>query len=236
MTNRIADPSPFKTARMAGFLYLIFIVTFASSTFVQSNPVVSGDAAATARNILAHAWLFRIGFIGELVSAVFFLLAAWALYVLLKPVNKNLALLFVFFLLGGVVIECVHSLNHFASQLLLSDADYLKVFRSDQLQALSMFFLNLGYKGQTIAGLFYAIWLFPLGYLVLRSGFLPKILGILPILDGFCLLICFFQIFLLPGYERMTYPLYPVMFIAEFGLTLWLLIKGVRHQPLDAPA
>ena len=147
MTNRIADPSPFKTARMAGFLYLIFIVTFASSTFVQSNPVVSGDAAATARNILAHAWLFRIGFIGELVSAVFFLLAAWALYVLLKPVNKNLALLFVFFLLGGVVIECVHSLNHFASQLLLSDADYLKVFRSDQLQALSMFFLNLGYKG-----------------------------------------------------------------------------------------
>jgi len=236
MTNRIADQSPLKAARMAGFLYLIFMVTFASSTFVQSGPIVHGDAAATARNILAHVWLFRIGVISELFSAVFFLLAAWALYVLLKPVNKALALLFVLFLLGGVAIECVNSLNHFASQLLLSDADYLKVFRPDQLQALSMFFLNLGYKGGTVAGLFYGIWLFPLGYLVYKSGFLPKILGILLIMDGFCLLACFFQVFLFPGYERMMYPLYPVMFIAEFGLTLWLLIKGVKHQPLDASA
>ena len=217
-----------KTARMAGFLYLVFIITLASSAVVRSSPIVSGDVAATARNIVAQAWLFRIGIVTELISAVFFLLAAWALYVLLKPVDQNLALLFVLSLLAGVAVECINILNHFAVQLFLSGADYLKVFQADQLQGLSMFFLNLGYQGAAIAGLFYGIWLFPLGYLVFKSGFLPRILGILLILDGLCLMICFFQGFLFPGYEKLTYPLYPAMFIAEFGLTLWLLIKGVN--------
>ena len=84
-----------KTARMAGLLYLIYIVTtIAADVFGRSKLIVFGDAAATARNIMASEWQFRIGITGDLVSAVFFLLAAWALYVLLKPVNKDLALLF----------------------------------------------------------------------------------------------------------------------------------------------
>jgi hypothetical protein len=137
--------------------------------------------------------------------------------------------------LGGVAIECANLINRLAAQLLLSDADYLKSFQPDQLKALSLFFLKLSQRGGTICGLFYAIWLFPLGYLILKSGFLPKILGILLIADGFCLLTCLFQIFLFPGYERMTYPLYPVMFVAEFGLALWLLIKGVKMELSGAP-
>jgi hypothetical protein len=225
-----------KTARMAGLLYLIFIVTLACSMFLSSKFIVFGDAAATAKNITASEWLPRIAFMSELLSAVFFLLAAWALYVLLKPVNKNLALLFVLLNLGGVAIECINTLNQFAALLLLSGADYLKVFQAGQLPALAMLFLKLHRNGFMIAQIFYGTWLFPLGYLVFKSGFLPRILGILLIIDGFAVLIWFGQFFLFPGYEVISYPCLVESFIAEFGLTLWLLIKGVEDQPLDNPA
>jgi hypothetical protein len=233
VTELIADHSAQRTARTAGLFYLIYIVVFAASTFIQSSPVVEGDAPGTARNIMGHLWLFRIGIMSELISVVFFLLAAWALYVLLKPVNRYLALLFVLVLLGGVAVECLNTLNRFAAQLLLSNDDYLKTFTADQLQSLAMFFLDLGSKGGIITGLLYGVWLFPLGYLVIKSEFLPRTLGVLLICDGVSLLVCFFQAILFPGYEKLTYPLYPVMFIAEFGLALWLLIKGVKMDEIE---
>jgi hypothetical protein len=219
-----------KNARVAGFLYLIFMITLVFATSVRSKLIIFGDAAATTNQIMASEWLFRIGFMSELVSTVFFLLSAWALYTLLKPVNKNIALLFVLLNLGGVAIQCIDLLNQFAALLLLSDADYLKVFQADQLQALAMLFLNLSKNGFMIAQIFYGAWLFPLGYLVFRSGFLPKILGILLIIDCFGLLIWFFQFFLFPGYEVVTYPVFVASFIAEFSLSLWLSIKGVQDQ------
>ena len=231
--NLVQDQSPQKAAKRAGLLYLIFIVTFAVSFFIQSKPIVSGDEAATARNILASQSLFRFGFMLELISAVFFLLSAWALYVILKPVNENLAFLFVLLLLAGVAIECVGKASHFVALTLLSSADYSKVFQAGQLQGLAMLFLGLDNIGGSISALFYGVWLFPLGYLVIKSGFLPRILGILLIADGFCVLICFFQIFLFPGYEKLTYPLFPVMFIAEFSLGLWLMIRGVKIKDRD---
>jgi len=230
MTNSIGNLSQRTVARVAGFLYLIYIVTFASSSFVQGKPIVSGDAAATARNIMASEWLFRIGFTSELLAALLFLLTAWALYVLLKPVNRSLALLFVLLNLAGVAVECISTLIRFAALLLLSGADYLKAFTTDQLQVLGMLLLNLGNSGNMVSVLFYGAWLFPLGYLVVKSCFLPRILGMLLIIDGFCLLICFFQLCLFPGHEKLTYPLYPVMFIAECGFALWLLIKGRRKN------
>jgi hypothetical protein len=218
-----------KTARMAGFLYLMFLVTliFADDA-VRSKLIVFGDSAATANNIMASERLFRIGFMSDLLAAVFFLLSAWALYVLLKPVDKNLALLFVLLILGGVAIQCINMLNQFAALLLLSGADYLKVFQADQLQALAMLFLNLHKNGFIIAQVFYGAWLFPLGYLVFKSGFLPRILGILLMIDCFGVLIWFFQFFLFPGYEVMTYPGLIVSLIAEFSLAFWLLIMGAK--------
>jgi len=231
MTNSIDDISQRRVARTAGFLYLIYIVTFAFSSFVQNKPIAGKDAAVTARNIMASVWLFRIGFMSEVVAALFFLLAAWALYVLLNPVGKNLALLFLLVNLAGVATECILALIHFAALPLLSGADYLKVFNADQLQALAMLCLHLSGTGNMVTVLFYGVWLFPLGYLVVKSGFLPRILGALLILDGVCLLICFFQLCLFPGHQKITYPLYPVMFVAEFGLALWLLIKGVKVRP-----
>ena len=164
-----------KTARMAGFLYFIYIVIHVFADVIgRSKLIVYGDAAATAQNIMASEWQFRIGFMSDLLAAVLFLLAAWALYVLLKPVNKNLALLFLLLNLGGVVIQCFSDLFLLASQMLLSGADYLKVFQADQLQALAMFSLYLYKNGFMIAQIFYGAWLFPLGYLVFKSGFLPE--------------------------------------------------------------
>ena len=106
----------------------------------------------------------------------------------------------------------------------------MKVFQPDQLQAQAMLFINLYKNGYIIAQIPYGIWLFPLGYLVFKSGFLPKILGILLIVDCFGLLISVLQYFLLPGYEVISYPCMVVSFIAELSLTLWLLIKGVKDQ------
>jgi len=220
-----------KTARMAGFLYLMFLVTliFAEDA-VRSKLIVFGDGAATANNIMASEGLFRIGFMSDLLSAVFFLLSAWAFYVLFKPVDKNLALLFVLLILGGVAIQSINMLNQFAALLLLSGADYLKVFQADQLQALAMLFLNLYKNGFIIAQVFYGAWLFPLGYLVFKSGFLPRILGILLMIDSLGILIWFFQFFLFPDYEVISYPGLIVSLIAEFSLALWLLIMGAKDQ------
>jgi hypothetical protein len=215
---------------MAGLFYLIFILTTVLATYVRSQFIVSGDAATTANNIVASQGLFRVGFVTELVSAVFFLLAAWALYVLLKPVNKNLALLFLLLNLGGVAVECVNALNLFAALQFLSGANYLTVFQTGQLQALAMSFLNLYTNGFLIAQIFFSAWLLPLGYLVYKSRFLPRPLGLLLILDFFGNLSWFLQGFLLPDYTILAYPGNAISFIAEISLMLWLLVIGVKDQ------
>jgi len=220
-----------KTARMAGFLYLAYFAAFfLADNGVHSTAVGSIDVAAIAHNIMASEQLFRIGFVSFLLAALFFLLSAWALYVLLKPVNKDLALLFLLLNLGGVAIKCTSLLCEFAALLLLSGADYLQVFQADQLQALAMLFLNLYQNGFMIAQIFFGLWLLPLGYLVFKSGFLPKILGILFIIDCFAILIWLFQFFLFPSYEAISTLCLAESFIAEASLCLWLLIKSVKDQ------
>ncbi len=219
-----------KTARMAGFLYLIYMVTHIISDAWRDSFIVLGDAAATAGNIMAHEKLFTITAVGDLLAAALFFLAAWALYVLLKPVNKNLALLFLLLNLAGVALQCISAINLFAALLLMNGPDYLNIIQTDQLQALAMFFLDLREKGFLIAQLFYGAWLFPLGYLVYKSGFLPKILGIVLMVHCFTWLSTVFQSFLFPSFVAITYVSWPLGFIAEFGLTLWLLIKGAKEQ------
>lgn len=233
MNNNKTAPVPavLAQARMAGFLYLIYIVTTIFADVIgRSKLIVVGDAAATAKNIMASEWLFRLSFVADLISAVFFLLAAWALYVLLKPVNQNLALLFLLLNLGGVAVYSINLLNQFAALLLLSGADYLKVFQADQLQAVAMFFLILYKNGSWISQIFFGAWLFPLGYLVFKSGFLPRILGIVMMIHCVGWLMTFLQFFLFPGFGVITYLTYPLGFISEFGLTLWLLIMGAKEQ------
>ena len=154
--------------------YLIFILLLPLATSIRSQLIVSGDAAATAQKIMANELLFRISFMTELVSALFFVLAAWALYALLRSVNKDLALLFLLLNLCGVAIECVSVLNLSAALSLLSGADYLTVFPADQLQAQALLHIDMYDDGFMMAQLFFGAWLLPLGYLVYRSGFLPR--------------------------------------------------------------
>jgi hypothetical protein len=219
-----------KTARMAGVLYLIYILTTMIAQVSRTKLIVFEDAVATAKNILASEWLFRIGFMSDVLAGVLFLLAAWALYVLLKPVNKNIALLFLLLNLGGAAVQCINMLNLFSAVLLLSGADYLKVFQADQLQALALFLLNLHKNGFMIAQLFYGVWLFPLGYLVFKSGYLPRILGAMLMVECFGWLIYPFQFFLFPSYIVISYLSFAIGFIGEFSLTLWLLIMGAKDQ------
>ena len=219
-----------KAARIAGFVYLLYLIVAISSDVLRGSFVVLGDAAATAGKITAHEGLFTLTAVGDLVATALFFLAAWALYVLLKPVNKNLAILLMLFNLAGVAIQCSSDVLLFAWQLLLSGADYLNVFQADQLQALAMFFLDLREEGFLIAQLFYAAWLFPLGYLVFKSGFLPRILGVVLMIHCFTWLSTFFQSFLCPGFTAITYVSWPLGFVAEVGLTLWLLIMGAKDQ------
>jgi len=225
--------SPFgtnkKIARIAGALYLFFIVTTAIANVSRTEIIIFGDAVATAKNIQASEGLFRIGFLSDILSGILFLLAAWALYVLLKPVNKNIALLFLLLNLGGAAVQCLNMLNLISAVLLSSGAEYLKVFQSDQLQALALLFLNLHENGFMIAQFFFAAWLFPLGYLVFKSGFLPKILGIVLMVEFFAWLLYPLQFFLFPS-VFITYLSSAVGFIGEFSLTLWLLIMGAKDQ------
>ena len=218
-----------KIARLAGVFYLFFIIATAIANVSRTKLIVFGDAVATAKNIQASVGLFRIGFLSDIFAGILFLLAAWALYVLLKPVNKHIALLFLLLNLGGVAVQCLNMLNLFSAALLLSGAEYLKVFQLDQLQALALFFLNLQENGFMIAQFFFAAWLLPLGYLVYKSGYLPKFLGIVVMVECFAWLLYPLQFFLFPS-VLITYLSSAVGFIGEFSLTLWLLIMGARDQ------
>ncbi len=220
-----------KIARTAGLLYIIyFVIHIFADVFGRSNIIVLGDAATTAQNIMSSEWQFRVGIVSDLLAALLFFLTAWALYRLLKPVNKNLALLFLLLNLVGVAIQSVSDLFLLASQLVLNNAEYLEVFQVDQRQALSMLFLYLYKNGFMIAQIFYAAWLLPLGYLVFKSGFLPKILGIALMAHCVTWMMTALLFFLLPNFDAITYISYPLGFIAEFGLALWLLIMGAKEQ------
>ena len=218
-------------ARIAGALYLFFIIATAIANIARSKLIIFGDAVATADNIQASEGLFRIGFLSDILAGILFFLAAWALYVLLKPVNKNIALLFLLLNLGGAAVQCLNMLNLFSAALLLSGAEYLKVFQLDQLQALALLFLNLHESGFMIAQFFFAAWLFPLGYLVHRSGYLPKFLGIILMVEFFAWLLYPLQFFLFPS-VFVTYLSSAVGFIGEFSLALWLLIMGAKEHNL----
>jgi hypothetical protein len=217
-----------KTARIAGLSYLLYVITsIIANLFGQ---FVFVEPQVTVNHILSQATSFRIGFVINLFSVALFLLAAWALYVLLKPVNKDLALMFLLFNAVGFAVWLFSSLCLFGSLILLNGAETIQAFQPDQLQALAVFFVRLYKNGVFIDQVPYGIWLFPLGYLVLKSGFLPKILGMLLIADGICQFIYVCQRLILPDLGIIAYPCLVVSFIAEVSLALWLSFTVVKPQ------
>lgn len=228
MTPKEKTNSIKKTARVAGGLYLLVAVFGAFSIiFVSSTLIVPGDATTTVNNIMASEMLFRFGFVGGLITQTLQILLVLALFKLLKPVSRNLALLMVIFSLIGIPIAMLNLLNQFAALLLLSGADYLTVFDAGQLHALVLLFLELQSHGVSIAAIFWGLWLLPLGYLVFKSGYIPGILGILLIIGGFGYLIDFATFFLIPNFNV---EISQFTFIGELLLPLWLLIKGVNVE------
>jgi hypothetical protein len=217
-----------KIARTAGLFYLVYVITSVIANLFGNFVFV--EAPVTVNHIMTHALAFRIGFVINLFSVVLFLLAAWALYVLLKPVNKELALLFLLFNAAGFAVWLFSSLCLFGGLVVLNRPETMKVFQPDQLQALAVFFVSLYKNGVFIDQVPYGVWLFPLGYLVLKSGFLPKIFGMLLIADGICQFIYVCQRLILPDLGIIAYPCMVISFIAEVSLALWLSFKAVKPQ------
>lgn len=226
-----------KTARMAGLLYLVNGVTgFFGIIYVPSKLIISGNAAATANNILASERLFRLGIVSELICAVEFVFLVWVLYRLLGAVNKTHASLMVILGLVIVPMMLMNTLNGIAALMLLRGRDFLSVFDKRQLEAMAMLFLDLHRYGY-IVGWILGIWFIPLGVLVFRSGFLPRILGVLLIAACFGYLADSLTPLLLPGYEGVVGRIASILLtLGEPALILWLLIKGAKDQPLKAAA
>ncbi len=238
MTNRIADMSLRKTARVAGFLYLIlFVIAPFSLMYVPSSLIVHGDATTTANNIMASEWLFRLGIVGESVIFLTEIVMVVILYVLLKHVSKTIALVAAFSRLAMATVQGINLLNNFSVLLLLSGAGYLAVFEPDQLHALVLLFLNAHNYGILIGQVFFGLHLFFLGYLLFKSDYFPSILGVLLVFSSAGYLIESFGNFLLPNYEEIFSWIVLVLgIIGELPFMVWLLVKGVKYQPRDVPA
>ena len=226
MTTRAVEISPLVYARVAGLLYLTMVPLGFFGNYGHANLVVPGDVATTVNNIMASASLFRLSIMSALLVQIVNIFLVLVLYELLKPVNKYHAVLMVVFFLVSVPVTMLNELNQFAALLLLSGANYLTVFEAGQLQAQAMLFLGLHEYGIKIAGLFWGLWLFPMGYLVFRSGFLPWILGVLLVIGCFGYLIDSIAFFYFPSFESIL--LYT--FWGELLLPLWLLFKGVNVE------
>src|SRR5712672_4020845 len=192
---------PNNQGRVAGLLYVLTsAMGFFAMGYVPDKIIVHANAAATATNIAAHETLFRIGIAGELISQAAFIFVALALYNLLKGVNHRQASLMVILIVVSIPIAFVNELNSVAALALVRGADFLSVFEKPQRDALAMLFLNLHNHGFGVAEIFWGLWLFPLGLLIYRSGFFPRILGVLLMLRCFAYVVESFIYFLLPQY------------------------------------
>jgi hypothetical protein len=226
MTQRMAETSPRLKARIIGVFYLVTILTgiFAQG-FVSGRLVVDGDAAATATNILAHRSLFQLGYAVYLIEMACQIAMTALFYDLLKPAGRTVSLLAAFLGLAGCVIKTFSRVFFIVPLFVLGGAHYLTAFSAEQLQALALLFLKVNDRGAAMALVFFGFYALLTGYLIIRSTFLPRILGVASVLGGLGWLTF---LYLPLGYRLFSY-------IAVFGLLgagsllLWLLVFGVNE-------
>jgi len=226
------ETSPLVYARVAGLLYLGMVPLGFFGMYGHSMLTVPNDTAATINNIMTSVSMYRLSIMSALIVQVVNILLVLVLYKLLKPVSKNYAVLMVVFFLVSVPITMLNELNQFAVLQLLNGNNYLNIFETDERYARVMMFLDLHEHGIHISGLFWGLWLFPMGYLVFKSGFLPKIIGILLMIGGFGYLIDAVTFFFFPNFK----PIVLYTFWGELLLPLWLLIKGVNVEQWEKRA
>jgi hypothetical protein len=224
--ERITEASPRPAARITGVVYLLYFLTAVLGEFFLRGIVVDGDAAVTANNIMAHQPMFRLGLATGLIATVGYIVVTAFFYELFKPVNRSLSLLAAFFSLVGCAVSTLGSLFQLAPLVVLGGSPYLSVFKVEQLRALALMFLELNTQAVTIYLVFFAFYDLLIGYLIFRSAFLPRILGVLMALAGLGWLT-----FLLPPLANYLSSYILVLgFLAELVLCLWLLAKGVDVQ------
>lgn len=215
-----------RTARIAGLFFLILGIGAGINWSYFHSIYIPGDVLLTIDNIKASGWLFRLNFIGAIVSQIAFLFSAYFFYKLFKSVNKDWATLMFLLVIISVPISILNMLNLWAPLLILNGT-YISYLGIDQSNALAVLFFDFYTHGTFIAQIFWGLWLFPLGFLVYRSGFIPKIIGIFLVIAGLGYLIDSAFRFLMPGY---TLTLSSYTFLGELMLIFWLLIKGVKES------
>jgi len=221
-----------RQARIAGLLYLLACIPAPFALiYVPGALIVPGDATATANHVRASETLLRLGIAGELISAAAFIFVVFALYRLFEGVNKQLASLMVTLFVVSVPISFLNVLNNIAALILARGADFLSVFGKGQLDALVLLFLRLHNYGLLVAQIFWGLWLIPFGLLVMRSGFIPRVLGIFLMIACLGYLASSFTPLLLPEYARLVSRFATVLELGELSV-LWLLIWGAKAQPL----
>jgi hypothetical protein len=224
-----------KAARIAGVLYLVNGVTgFFSIIYVPSKLFVSGDAAATAHNILVSERLFRLGIACEVICAVEFIYLLWVLYRLFSGVSRTHARLMVIFGVTFVPIMCMNAVSAIAALMLLRGTDFLQVFDQPQRESLAMLFLGVRRYGYDVGWIF-GLWLFHFGVCVWKSGFLPRFLGALLVAACFGYLSVSLTPLLMPSYANIVSKLANIpLTLGEPAAILWLLIRGAKDEPLEA--
>lgn len=221
--------------RIGGILYLFLFAAPLRLVYIPNTLFVTGDATATANNIVAHQTLFRMGIVGDLFTGTMCIFLTLALYRLFKGVDKHLAALVV--ILGSLMVTPIYFLNvlnDVAALTLARGADFLSAFEKPQRDALAMLFLRLHHHGVLANEVFWGLWLIPFGLLVYRSHFIPRFLGVWLIINGCVYPIISATGFLLPQYENTVSNItFPAM-LGELAIMLWLLIKGAKPEPLVA--
>jgi hypothetical protein len=219
------------TARIAGLLYLILVITgIYGIMYIPSQIIVPGDSVSTAKNMISNELLFRSGVMNDILSNTIFLFLVLVLYRLFKSVNENHAK--IMFALVIVQIPFVFIMEAFnVTSLMILKGEILKTFELSQRQDLAMLFLKINDYGTLPLEMFWGLWLLPFGLLVYKSEFIPRIFGILLVIGGFAYMIDSTIGILFPSYSSFVkYPTLLLVAIGEISITLWLLIKGVKTK------
>ncbi|MCU1251715.1 MAG: hypothetical protein JWQ49_4744 [Edaphobacter sp.] len=238
MTDRTIETSVQLYARIGGMLYLIIIVVGVfGEAFVRDRLIVSGDATATAANIRSLESLWRFHIAAELFLLICAIALLLILFVLLRPVGRDLALLAVFFNLVSIGVEAATTLYLLEALFPLGNAGYLKAFASEQLYAMASLSLKSHSYGFGVSLIFFGCFCLVIGYLIFRSGYLPKAVGVLMQIAGLSYLTNSFALVLAPAVANRLFPaiLLPA-FVGEASLCLWLLVKGVNVEKWEEKA
>ncbi len=230
---KVTAASNTTTARIAGLVYLMVVLTgIFSLMYVPSTLIVSHNPALTVHNISSHELLFRLGIVSGLACYTFFLFLPLVLYKLFKPVNENYAKLMVLLAVISVPMYFINSQHQFTVLSLLNSPQDFAGFTSAQIQSQVLLCLEQYDNGMRLIHIFSGLWLFPFGYLVFKSGFLPKLFGILLMLGCFGYLVNFAGHTLIPDYSTFGISSFIDLpaGIGEIGICLWLLVMGVKEK------